>query len=1076
MKTIRPSTHAFRINFLACALFSAALAGCSKSPAELQKKYQGLGEHYLAEGKLNEAVIEFQNLLKINPRSPRGHFDLAQAYHKKGWLIESVIQDREATKLDPLMLPAHMALAEYAVNSGQWNPAKDEIASVLKIDPNNPEGWVLAGQRMLGLGREEEADRDLKRALSIKPGYPRGLVALGDLKRKQKKDKEAQEDYERALSADPSLGRALTGLGLLAQSQRDNPLAQTEFKKALSVDPDNLRSRIVYANFLAATGHLHKAIHELADIPSKKADLRIPVKIAEYRTLLGENAKAIAILLPLAQQKIPVPDISFVLAKAYQQSGKKEDALHQVDRLLSINGVPPILKIGAARIDLIEGKPQDARNILQTLRKIPDLPVAYALTESQVDLALNHPKKATAILSKSLSQVPDNVSLLLAMTDTLAFRKQWAAAIHNVNRLLASHPDNQDAILRKAAILSRMKGANVSTSFLQEESAAYPVIEPYYLQALAGNGKTKEALSKALVFLKDHPANGSVRFFLANLYQKTGRLKKARQNYETILSNDPKNLQAVVALASIAVTEKNYPEAESNFRRALTFSPDNSGLYSALGEVLLAENQRDAANKAFQSALMFNPDNPAAILEVSKADILAGQGQEALAYLTPLLKAHFTKQRMAEVEWLWGLANEGTRNPEKVWKALSLAVKLDPNNPGYHASLGDFLAEESQWKKAKAEYVRSLSLSPDNPILKMKKNWIAVQSVTKPDLNRIRKVVREAATYRTTHPEDVSAGILEAQGDLLLKNPEKALSVFNAILSTHPDNTGARLGKAGILLGQKENGKAKEIVASVLADHPDNLSANFLMANIDQQTRDFNDEADRLEKLHQKHPDWIQPSLALISVDLSLNRFQEAQSISESILSIRPDTPNARYLKSQAELGMGDYRAAIQDLQILVKSSKKPASLYLLMSVAAMKEGNLQEEKSYLDLAYRAAPQNPTVLNNMAFYLASHTTHFAKALLLAKKAVTLNKQPFVLDTVGYVLFRMGNFDQAQSYFDSAWKARFRDPEFLYHMGMNEWKMGKNQKARSILRKALASGKLTPEEERASRIALGQIGA
>ena len=1076
MKTSCFSNRLFRNTLLTALFFSAVLSGCSKSPAELQKKYLGLGEHYLAEGKLNEAVIEFQNLLKINPKSAIGHYDLGQAYHKKGWIIESVIQDREATKLDPLMLPAHIALAEYAINSGQWNPAKEEIAAILKIDPNNAEGFALAGQRMLGLGREKDADRDLKRSLSIKSGYPRALVALGDLKRKQNQAKEARSYYEQALQTNPSLGRALTGLGMLAQSENNPVLAREEFRKALKADPYNLRSRVVYANFLASGRHLHKAITTLESVTAKKSDLRIPVKIAEYETLLGENQKAIALLLPLAQQKLQIPDIDFVLAKAYEQSGKKEDALQMVNALLSMGGVPPVLKIGAARIELFEGKAREASKVLDSLGNVPDLPSTYSLTQSQVALTLNKPDQAISILTGALSRFPGNIDLALSLADARMSIKQWKPALKIVNGVLAGHPEDIPAIQRKGFLLGKISGTTTQIGFFQREAASVAAVEPLYLQSLLADKKLREALSTAKSYLKDHPDNTNVRLFLANLYLRSGKLSDAKRTFKTILAGDPKSLPAVLSLASIAMTEKNYPEAESNFRRALTLSPDNSGLYSALGEVLLAEKQRDAANKAFHSALIFNPENPAAILEVSKSEILSGQGQEALTRLSALLKTPLTKDRKAEVEWLWGLANEQSGDPSKAENALVLATSLDPQNPGYHASLGDFWADRSRWEDARKEYRKSLALQPDNPVLKLKKSWLSVQASKKPDPARIRKVIVLAESYRASHPGDIPATMLEAQGELLLNKPEKALPLFDAVLASHPDNTGARLGKTGILLSQGKIEQAKNLATTILADHPDNLAANLLMARIDQKNQDFTDEADRLEKLHQKHPDWIQPSLTLVAVDLKLKRFREAESIADAILSLQPGLYNARFLKAQAELDMADYRGALRNLSVLAKANKKPAPLYLIMSVTAMKEGNEQEEKNYLDKAFHAAPDNPMVLNNMAFFLASHTTHYERALGYAKKAASLDKHPYIQDTLGFVLFRMGRFTQAQTAFESAWNSHFRDPEFLYHMGMNEWKIGHAKKARTILKKALDSGKLTPEEERDSRQALGEMGA
>ena len=85
------------------------------------------------------------------------------------------------------------------------------------------------------------------------------------------------------------------------------------------------------------------------------------------------------------------------------------------------------------------------------------------------------------------------------------------------------------------------------------------------------------------------------------------------------------------------------------------------------------------------------------------------------------------------------------------------------------------------------------------------------------------------------------------------------------------------------------------------------------------------------------------------------------------------------------------------------------------------------------------------------------------ALGFAKKAEKISPQPFIQDTVGYVLFQMGRYGQAEPYFETAYKAKFRDPEFLYHMGLNERKLGKKNKSYDLLQKAVDSGKLTKKE-------------
>ena len=147
---IRTLSGAFVTTALCAGLLLSA--GCSKSPAQIEKKDLGLGEHYLSEGKVNEAIIEFQNVLKVNPKSVKGRLGLATAYLTKGWTSEAVLEFQEVSKEDPLSLDAHLALARYGVNSGQWTAVEPEIGAVLKIDPNNVEGLTFEGERNLALG------------------------------------------------------------------------------------------------------------------------------------------------------------------------------------------------------------------------------------------------------------------------------------------------------------------------------------------------------------------------------------------------------------------------------------------------------------------------------------------------------------------------------------------------------------------------------------------------------------------------------------------------------------------------------------------------------------------------------------------------------------------------------------------------------------------------------------------------------------------------------------------------------------------------------------------------------------
>lgn len=1062
-------------------LLAGLLAGCSKSPAELETKFRTEGRHYLSEGKSNEAIIEFQNLLKVNPRSASGHYWLGKAYLKKGWTLESVQQFKEASKEDPLLLGAHLELARYGVNSSQWMASKPEIAAILKIDPDNALGWAFSGERALALGHEKEAQRDLEHALALKSGSVWALVAMGDLKRHQNHQKQATDFYRRALKRNPGSSAAWTGLGALARTQGDLKEAARDFKLAVASDPSDLRSQITLSNSMAQQGHLHRAIRSLEAVPAKAADLRVTIKIAEYETVLGENARAIRSLHPLERQRIQIPDIDFVLATAYMQDGQKRQALAMIDRLMAMGGVPPFMKISAARISLIEGDPDETRKILATLKGIPHLPLDYWLVKEQMEVRHRDRSEAVRTIGEGLARFPGAPPLLLAQADVDGLLHQDGAAMSSLNLLLKKDPGNTDAIARMGIFIGKARGARAEIRYYRDnarKSPDNPALETLAILSMATDKQFSAAIRESGTYLSTHPKNNAIRFLLSLFYTQTGRRDLAIQTDKLILVQEPDNLRTLLDLAGLDITAGHVAEAESLYRRALAVSPENANIYAALGRALEGENRIDEARAAFTQALATNPVLPSALLELAKTDILAGHDRQALTHLAPLMDAHVSGRETAELNWLWGLAAENGGSPKSAGDALEKAVRLDPGNYVYHASLGDFWSAGYHWKRALEEYGKSLALRPDNPLLAIKKDWVKVRLAkgSPPDPDLVRNVAKRAEAYRQAHPDEITSGLIGAEARLILRDSNAALAAYDGILSRHPDNQTALMGKAGILLEQGHADEGRAIVENLLATHPDNIQGNLVMASIDRNANNTQGEAAHLVRIYRIHPDWLQTGLSLAAAEIRLQRFSEARSIAFAAHEAHPDLTAPLALLAGAEMGLKKYRQALRDYRALLPTAKNPGVLYSVMSVAARGVGDRPREKHYLELALRYAPDNPVILNNMAFYLAASPKGLPEALGYARKAVRLDPQPFIQDTVGYILFRMADYSRAEEHFKKAYSAHFRDPEFLYHMGMNEWKMGQNSQASLHLKKSVGSGTLSPGKQRSAREALGKLSS
>ena len=101
-------------------------------------------------------------------------------------------------------------------------------------------------------------------------------------------------------------------------------------------------------------------------------------------------------------------------------------------------------------------------------------------------------------------------------------------------------------------------------------------------------------------------------------------------------------------------------------------------------------------------------------------------------------------------------------------------------------------------------------------------------------------------------------------------------------------------------------------------------------------------------------------------------------------------------------------------------------------------------------------------LNALGYTLADRTDRYEEAHDLISQALALKPDDFyILDSMGWVLYRMGRLDEAVEYLRRALKER-ADPEIAAHLGEVLWVKGDKEAARQVWETAL---KETPEDAR-----------
>jgi tetratricopeptide (TPR) repeat protein len=89
----------------------------------------------------------------------------------------------------------------------------------------------------------------------------------------------------------------------------------------------------------------------------------------------------------------------------------------------------------------------------------------------------------------------------------------------------------------------------------------------------------------------------------------------------------------------------------------------------------------------------------------------------------------------------------------------------------------------------------------------------------------------------------------------------------------------------------------------------------------------------------------------------------------------------------------------------------------------------------------------------LGYTLADRTDRYQEALELIKKAVELKPgDPFYIDSLGWVYYRLGQLDKAVDYLRQAVVIR-PDVELLTHLGEVLWQQGKHDEAKQVWQQA-----------------------
>src|SRR5262245_59773781 len=146
--------------------------GCGGDPQAKKAAHMQKGEAYVVKEKYTEAVIEYRNALKLDPKDAQAYYKLALAYLKQGELpqMQNAFQAlQKSVDLDASLTDAQLKLGEFYLLAQKFDEAQEKATLVLQNDPNNIEAHTMLGGAYAGRKELPQAIDALRTAISLDP-------------------------------------------------------------------------------------------------------------------------------------------------------------------------------------------------------------------------------------------------------------------------------------------------------------------------------------------------------------------------------------------------------------------------------------------------------------------------------------------------------------------------------------------------------------------------------------------------------------------------------------------------------------------------------------------------------------------------------------------------------------------------------------------------------------------------------------------------------------------------------------------------------------------------------------------
>lgn len=582
----------------------------------LAHTYEEMATTYGRPEYATRAIEEYKLALNADPGSSFLNSGLAELYFKTGRVRDAVLSAQDMLKKDPNNIEAHKLLGRIYLRSlgdvQSSSPSEKvldlaigEYSKIVELQPDDIEDRLLLGQ-LYSLGHNTaKAAEQFEAARKIDPDSEEVVLNLARLY-SETGDQQRAVAALTALPEDDRTAKIEYALGTIYDQQKQNKKAADAYRRALDLEPDNLDAERGLAQSLLNDGQLDEALKQYQDISA--GDPRDPqayLRISEIERRQGRYDQSLATLKKAKALVQDSLEINYNEALLYDSLGRYDEAVRILEKMVvqttnSSDQYSDAEKNNRSlfldRLANLYREQNKSQAAIDTYAKMVDLGGDYAVRgyQGQVDAYRDARmyKQATSVAEAAAARLPKDRTIQLMLAGQLADAGKVDEGIKLARSLLKGAPEDREVNLSLAQIYTRLHRWNDAGGEIDKAEALSTKqddkIFVYYMRGqLAERQKHyDEAEDQFRKILAIDPGNAPTLNYLGYMLADRGvKLNDALGLLQKAVQLDPQNGAYLDSLGWAYFKLGQYALSEENLHKAIERISTDPAVHDHLGEL-----------------------------------------------------------------------------------------------------------------------------------------------------------------------------------------------------------------------------------------------------------------------------------------------------------------------------------------------------------------------------------------------------------------------------------------------------------------------------------------------------------